>query len=721
LFVSDQPIQSSSQDIIGRKNFARSVAETIFSYETTNELVLGLYGEWGSGKTSLLNLTVERIEELSKEAENKPIIIKFNPWNFSEQNQLITQYFSILSRILKRKDNSQDLIYIGEKLEEYSDIFDPLSIIPVVGQFTFIAKIGMRLFSDSVKLKGKSKKRSLDEIRKELNDLLKKIDNKIIVIIDDIDRLTPHEIRQIFQLVKKIADFPNTIYLLAFDKKVVLNALQEVHKGFENEYLEKIIQVPFEIPPISKEDMYQFLFKQIDKIIADLPQKEFDQVYWGNIFNSGIKYYFHSLRDVSRFTNILSFNYSLVKGRVNVIDFIAITSIQVFHSELYYSIRSNKDFFAGYKESQSRNLFNNVNKEKEYYNRLIPDHRSISSDKLEDFLSRLFPKLESVFGHSFFGASWSGEWRKKSRICSEECFDTYFKLAIDASELSQREMEIILSTAQNYETFKNTIIKLNKESRIIRFLELLEDYTSDKEIIPEENIQNIISILMDRGDSFPENENKSIYEFDTSMKLLRIFYQLSHRFDSHDSRFELFRNAIENASNSIYTIVHEVGVQDQQHGKYTDEKELPLEKVTVKTEQLEKLHELAASKIEEWSEREEFIRHNHLGAILYRWKEWKGIEIVRRFVEELISTDEGITNFVRAFLGRSVSYGISDYTGKVNWKINLRDIEEFIDLNKIEKRLSELNNNDLKDFSEKEKLAITTFFDFYNGKRKIND
>lgn len=721
MFISDQPIQSSSQDIIGRKYFAHSVAETIISYETTNELVLGLFGEWGSGKTSLLNLTTERIEELSREAENKPIIIKFNPWNFSEQNQLITQYFTILSGILKRKDNSEELIYIGEKLEEYSDIFEPLSIIPVVGQFTFIAKIGMKLFGDSLKLKGKTKKRSLDEIRKELNKLLKQIDNKIIVIIDDIDRLTPYEIRQIFQLVKKIADFPNTIYLLAFDKKVVLNALQEVHKGFENEYLEKIIQVPFEIPPISKDDMYQFLFKQIDKIIADLPQKEFDQGYWGNIFHSGIKYYFHSLRDVSRFTNILSFNYSLVKARVNVIDFIAITAIQVFHSDLYYSIRSNKALFAGYKESQSRNLFNDTNKEKEYYNTLIPDNKNIPRDKLEDYLSRLFPKLESVFGHSFYGASWSGEWRKKSRICSEECFDTYFKLAIDSSELSQREMEIILSTANDYDTFYNTIIKLNNENKIVRFLELLEDYTSDNEIIPKENIQNIISSLMDLGDSFPENENKSIYEFDTSMKLLRIFYQLSHRFDNHDLRFELFKTAIEKATKSIYTIVHEVGVQDQQHGKFTDEKELPLDQVSVKPEQLEELHELAVIKIEEWSKRKELIRHNHFGAILYRWKEWKGIETVKTFIEELVSTDEGIVNFVRAFLGRSVSYGMSDYTGKVHWKINLKDIEEFTDLKKIEKRLRELSHTDLKDFSEKEKLAISTFLDFYDGKRKLND
>jgi len=341
LFISDKPIQSSSEDIIGRKYFAHSVAETILSYETTNDLVLGLFGDWGSGKTSLLNLIVERIEELSKDEKYKPIVIRFNPWNFSEQNQLITQFFSILSGILKRKDNSDELINIGEKLDEYSDIFEPLSIIPVVGQFTLLAKAGMKLFGRSLKAKGSSKKRNLDELRNELNELLKKINNKIIVLIDDIDRLTPHEIRQIFQLVKKIADFPNTIYLMSFDKKVVLNALKEVHNGFENEYLKKIIQVPFEIPPISKEDLHQFLFKQIDEIIADLPQKEFDQIHWGNIFHSGIKYYFNSLRDISRYTNILSFNYSLVKGRVNVVDFIAITAIQVFHSDLYYSIRSN--------------------------------------------------------------------------------------------------------------------------------------------------------------------------------------------------------------------------------------------------------------------------------------------------------------------------------------------------------------------------------------------
>jgi len=721
MFLNDQPIENSSQDIIGRKYFAKSLADTLLTYFSTNELVLGLYGEWGSGKTSLINLTVEHLTANAENSTTKPIIIKFNPWNFSEQNHLITQYFSYLSAILKRKDNSNDLIEIGEKLEEYSDFFDPLSIIPVVGQFTFLAKMLMKLSGSSLKKKGSDKKRTLEELRDDLCELLSKLDKKIIVIIDDIDRLTPNEIRQIFQLVKKIADFPNIIYLMSFDKEVVLNALKEIHKGFENKYLEKIVQVPFEIPPLPREKLYNFLTQQIDRILVDFPQNKFDQGYWGNIFNSGIKYYFNSLRDVSRYTNTLSFNYSLVKDLVNPVDFIAITAIQVFHSDLYYSIRSNKDLFAGAKESSSHKLFQNDDKEKEYYNAIIPDNRSIPRERLEELLSRLFPKLESVFGNTFYGADWSGEWRKKVRICSVEFFDVYFMLAFEKTELTPNEVEIILSSADNYAKFREALLQLNEEDRIVKFLEILEDYTSDEEFIPKNNIQNIISTLMDIGDQFPENENKGFYEFDTPMKVLRILYQLSRRYDDHDSRFNLFKNAIENANNSIYTIVHEVGVQDQQHGKYTDEKELPLDRVTVGPEQLEELHELALNKIRLWKSKPEFMKHNHLGAILYRWKEWAGIEEVKDFISNIVSTDDGLVNFIRAFLGRSVSYGMGDYTGKVNWRMDLKDIGEFIDPKSIEPRIRNIYENDLAKYSEKQKIAVETFLDYFDGKKKLND
>ena len=78
-----------------------------------------------------------------------------------------------------------------------------------------------------------SKEESLLSIKKDLDKLIKQKKRKILVIIDDIDRLSDFEIRQIFQLVKLIADFPQTIYLLSFDREVVVKALENVQKILE--------------------------------------------------------------------------------------------------------------------------------------------------------------------------------------------------------------------------------------------------------------------------------------------------------------------------------------------------------------------------------------------------------------------------------------------------------------------------------------------------------
>ena len=100
-----------------------------------------------------------------------------------------------------------------------------------------------------------------------LIQILTELPYKIIIVVDDIDRLNNTEIRQIFQLVKALADFPNTVYLLAFDKEVILRALAKVQGGPGLEYLEKVIQVPFEIPPISRAELENLFFSKLDEII----------------------------------------------------------------------------------------------------------------------------------------------------------------------------------------------------------------------------------------------------------------------------------------------------------------------------------------------------------------------------------------------------------------------------------------------------------------------
>ena len=116
--------------------------------------------------------------------------------------------------------------------------------------------------------------------------------------------------------------------------------------------------------------------------------------------------------------------------------------------------------------------------------------------------------------------------------------------------------------------FAEALLKLNEDGKIIRFLERLEDYTR-KDIL-EENIEPVITVLMDIGDLFPEVD-AGFFSINTPTRILRLFYQLSHRFDNKEKRFYIFKNAIEKAGRSLYTIADEIAVQGQQHGTFNNE------------------------------------------------------------------------------------------------------------------------------------------------------
>lgn len=717
MFKPDQPIKSYEEDILGRRPFAQSLGNAILSYKEKDSIVIGLFGAWGSGKTSIINMALEHIDLVSKNKteDEKPIVIRFNPWNYSDQNQLVTQFFRQLSVVLRRPDYASDAKKAGEQLETYAKFFEPLALIPTVGPFASILSKVFKKVGSATRSWADFKSNDLDTIRSELNKLLGKQPHKIIVVIDDIDRLNNTEIRQIFQLIKSLGDFPNTIYLLAFDKNVVINALKKVQEGSGIEYLEKVVQIPFEIPLISKQEVEHLLFSQLDELIKDIPENKWDQTYWGNIYHSGLKYFFRNIRDVTRYINSLRFSFEMVKGEVNAIDFLAITGIQVFIPEVYYGIRDNKDIFSGVYSDYGRS---NATKEqdKKRCDEIISRVNEPPQELLKNFLKRLFPKLEAIYGNTNYGHDWLDNWGRDCRICSPDIFDIFFRLSLPKGEISQKEIETILLLGNNPDSFAEALLKLNEDGRIIRFLERLEDYTRD---IPQENIEPIITVLMDMGDLFPEGDS-GLFGTDTPMRLLRLFYQLSRRFSTHEERFRIFKNAIDKAKNSLYTIVHEVSAQGQQHGKYTSkEKPEPEENRTVNAAQLEELERFACSKIESWAEDGRLAKHRHLPSILFRWKEWGQQDKVNGFVNNMIKDDDGLIDFITSFLSKSTSHGISDYVGKIHWRIHLKSVEEFVDLKEVEPRIRKIfSSSDFEQLDDRKKLAMKTFLDTIDGKIK---
>jgi len=706
MFNTDKPIKSEKEDLLGRSQFSKYFGEAI-SIPNQDSLVIGLFGEWGSGKTSILNLSIEFIENKFVDEEIKPIIIRFNPWNFSDQNQLIAQFFKQLSSSLNRKDYGKEAKKIGEKLEAYSKFFEPLKFIPFIDQYVDIAKEGMEKSGAAIKKWGQIKEDDLETTKKEINEMLTKKAIKIIIIIDDIDRLNNDEIKQIFQLVKSLADFPYTTYILAFDKSIVLNALQEVQKGDGNEYLEKVIQVPFEIPKVREENIQKLLFDEIDQIIFEIPENKWDKDYWSKIYTNGFRDFFKNIRDVKRYINCLKFNFEIIKNEVNPIDFLAITTFQVFIPEVYNLVRENKDVFSGVFEESTflvKTGYSSGNNEKveNIFNEMVdkaPGKLKNSADRL---LKQLFPKFVGNYGNA-----WLSEWRQKCRVCSPDHFDTYFRLALSQGELSQIEIDRIISISNDSDKFKNALLELNKEGKIVRFLERFEDYTTN--IVPLESIPNIIRVLMDIGDLFPEGESNFFVSFDTPMRILRIFHQLSFRFDDPQKRFEIFKEAIENCENSLYTVVHEVGVQNQQHAKYgLAENKYPDNELTVLSHNLIELEKLAVNKIKSSIINGSFATHPKFYLILYYWKLWTNKETVENYIKELVKDDSGFVNFIVGFFSYSTIFD-ENGTRKIP-QMNYPAMKEYTDIRDFKKRIDKISKSDLyTQLIDNQKLALNTF------------
>ena len=308
-YSADKPIDTEEQDLLGRSVFSKQLGKAVYEYNVKDGLVIGLFGKWGTGKTSVINMAENEINRLAKEDENKPLIMRFVPWNYSDKDNLISLFFQSLKNKIEVQSNEQIKNKVGKALNDYAGAFDALSIVPVVG--SGVAAILRTL----VKAQATNLMQvpDLDKTRENLEEELIKADKKIIIVIDDIDRLTNSQIRDIFQLVKQVADFPNVIYILVMDRDVVCRALTEMHNIDGNEYLEKIIQVPFELPELRKTKLQNILLSKLDQIVRDLPKGVvLDENYWSKVFTNCISPYINTLRDINRLVNAFQFRYKML-------------------------------------------------------------------------------------------------------------------------------------------------------------------------------------------------------------------------------------------------------------------------------------------------------------------------------------------------------------------------------------------------------------------------
>lgn len=216
--------------------FLYKLEEQKKSYQD-NALIVGLEGEWGSGKSSFINMIECAISGSNKNSRFK--LVKFSSWNYRNSNQLTIELLSAISEAIGVKE-------VTKAIDKYINVFEGTS-------FQWLAKF-TRVFCGGDK--------TTLEYFNDVNEKLRNRTQTLIIAVDDIDRLVKEEVLEVLKLVRNTANFRNIVYVVAYDRRYVEETLKEYGISDSEKYLEKIFNVPFLLPEKSLERR-KTLYKEI--------------------------------------------------------------------------------------------------------------------------------------------------------------------------------------------------------------------------------------------------------------------------------------------------------------------------------------------------------------------------------------------------------------------------------------------------------------------------
>lgn len=365
-------------------------------------------------------------------------VVRFEPWNYLTAEQLLAQFLKEVEGALdkdaygrrklfgklrgKRPEVLNAFAAYSEALLMTAGAAASLAGAPLAG--VAVPAFGNRLTSRL--RKSADRAGSVSAKKQRLEEELLKFDGRVVVIIDDIDRLPNDQVRMVFQLVASLAKLPKINYLLSFDEEVVTRALSEVQKCDGAEYLEKVVQVPVRLPSISSGDLERILLKDIDAIFEAFSyrREDLDDKRWNGVCLTFLNNRFSTIREVRRFSNALKAKLSILPRFCCFEDVVALAVLELKVPKVVDWVRVHKDFLCGTIGSSSYTISGDPKDTlanlKERFSGLVP---SSEAKWAVEAVCRLFPRVANKTGMShcvyYSRKSLNAIWRADS-------FDLYF-------------------------------------------------------------------------------------------------------------------------------------------------------------------------------------------------------------------------------------------------------------------------------------------------------
>lgn len=731
-FSADRPIHNIDEDLLGRAKFSENLAEAISNWNGKDSLVVALYGDWGTGKSSVKNMALTYIKDKS----SKPIVIEFSPWEWAAQEKITKAFFNEISKSIGKESSSEKNKRLADSFKKYGNYLAASEVIltSTSNSLPFIvsAIAGIGFFSaflNDTKIitlittgfvaispflkwgvenlkrlagyfdeKAKDSEKSLTEIRSELKVELQELENPILIVMDDLDRLSTSELKMIFQLIKANTEFPNVTFLLLFQRNIVEQKLTDKTQSGKD-YLEKIIQVPFNIPKVSQIQVHKVLFDRLNKIL-ELDKNsniQFDQDRWSQLYHAGLKNYFNNLRNVYRYTSTLSFHFTLLKGRTvfeaNLVDLIAVECLRVFEPEVYNELSISKAAFTTFK-SLGSNRENNNKDFKLIIENVILKTSENNRENLRKILTELFPTIQWIIGNNYYEYESYSNWFSEGRICHNRNFDNYFQLSLSQNEITKSDLVDFISLTVDESLLKRKMLELDSNGKLKEFLSQFDSYENQ---VTEDAAIPYISALMDVGD-YVSDDGTSFFDILGAQALIyRLVYNFLLRIDGKEKRGDILLECFNKLN--VFFIIAKLLLSEQE--KRNENKETLLcdsQYILIKQMFVSKLKALA------FSNKEILLENNSLLKLLYRWKEWGEVKDITAWIDSISTNFQDLLKF----LSQSIQYSTS-FDGKISQKhyyIKASNINDFFDVDRIEQII---NNADKSKLSTEEINTIKLF------------
>ena len=486
----DSPISKEEEDELGRLPFAQKFIGKIYGLNTSKGArSLAITAPWGNGKTSFLNLVKAGLKKKGYK------VVDILPWSLNPDKSITAHFFEEIIKKFGGIDHK-----VAGYLKKYSDMLESVNL-GLLSNFT--SNI------------------SVPELAQSISKAMNKSGVIVVVVFDDIDRLGANEIEEIFRIIRGSANFTNFIFLSAFDKRYVQQALKESNPSFNEHYIEKFFEMEFTLPELRKERIEKIIKMNIDWL-SEADKKEFEEYVSKDksLFEETPPYFpLTNLRMIYRWLNSLKYRYEILREECRISDLADLEMINLLYPQVYTLLAKDYNSFFECEDYQNTyKLWDDsmaVSSKTDWINSLRQrEKRDLLTYCREEFAMRAveIETLTKMFGRLLPKHRYHAEYKAFS---NPNYTQRYFDGILDSTDIPQSEFNDMVSGKKSY----MGLIDNDTDGQFKHSLFLLCFEAKPKDLNALKNLLSIIFYASSRYDSWGipyYNIKEKLYHFSIS-------------------------------------------------------------------------------------------------------------------------------------------------------------------------------------------------------------